>query len=134
MVTGADDGPSEGESEGSTDFTRSGEKRAKKASSAWLREWPARTCLTRSFAAGRHFAHFRDSFTHCAMLTGSLGQGAKSSDTQVDQSFFSRGVSDPVSTPARFTSTSPPAGARPAPAEFRQAPWRVHMRGRAGGP
>src|SRR5882757_10489360 len=125
MVTGADDGPSEGESDASIDLMRSGEKRAKKASSAWLREWPARTCLTRRRAAGTHFAHFRDSFTHCAMLTGSFGHGAKSSDTHVDQSFFSRGVSDPVSTPDKFTSTSLPAGAWPAPAEFRHVLWRV---------
>jgi hypothetical protein len=122
MVMGADAGPFEGESLGSMALTRSAEKRAKNASSAWLRDLPARTCFTKRRAAGMHFAHLRDSFTHCAMLTGSLGQGARSSETHVDQSFFSRDVSEPVSTPGRLTSVSadPPPGAWPAPAELRQ--------------
>src|SRR5258708_170889 len=123
MVTGADEDPRYGESPTSIDLMRSGEKRAKKASSAWLRERPARTCLTKRRAAGRHFAHFRDSRTHCAMLTGSLGHCAKSSETQDDQSFFSRVVSEPVSTPARLTSGSALPGVWPAPAEFRHVLW-----------
>jgi hypothetical protein len=50
--------------------------------------------------------HLRDSVTHCATLTGSLGQGAKSSETHFDHSFFSRAVSEPVSTPGKVTSGS----------------------------
>src|SRR3954468_2365619 len=98
MVTGAFGGPLEGESEASMDLTRPGAKRARKASSAWLRERPARTCLTSSLAAGRHLSKLLDSFTHWATLTGSLGHGAKRSETHADQSFFSRAVIELVST------------------------------------
>src|SRR5258708_5352019 len=123
MVTGAEEGPREGESKTSMDLMRSEEKRAKKASSAWLRVLPARTCLSKRRAAGRHLAHLRDSFTHWATLTGSLGHGAKSSETHVDHSFFSRGVSELVSTPDSVTSWSALPGACPAPAELLQVLW-----------
>src|SRR6185436_8388963 len=78
-----------------------------------------------SFAAGRHLAHLRDSFTHWASFTGSLGHGASNSETHVDQSFFSRAVSELVSTPAKVTSVSAVPGVWPAPAELRQVLWYV---------
>ena len=77
MVTGADEGPREGESD---DVDRldaiGGEAREERVFGLAART-AGRTCLSRSCAAGRHLAHLRDSVTHCAMLTGSLGQGAK---------------------------------------------------------
>ena len=124
MVTGADEGPCEGESPGSIDLMRSDENRAKNASSAWLRECPALTCLRSNRAAGAHLLHLRDSLMHWEMVTGSLGQGAMSSETQVDQSFFSREVRAPVSIPGRLTSVSAPLpGVCPAPAELRHVLW-----------
>src|SRR5688572_15151330 len=61
---------------------------------------PFRTC----FAAGRQRLQSRFSFTHCAIGTGTFGQGERNSETYWLHSFFSRGVSGVVSTPSRVTT------------------------------
>ena len=116
MVTAASGGPCAGESSSTIVFTPFGSKRALKASARASFGRPRRTCLAMNCAAGRHVLHARFSRTHCAMLTGTSGQGASSSFTCTAHSAFSRAVSAEMSTPGSSALSSAEAPVFEVPA------------------